>query len=83
MAHSLGTCVVTGAASRRRCESSVGIEARLTPSQVKDEAGWRRYAADWQALGATHLSIGTAGAGFTSLDAHLGAPRRVKEVLGG
>ena len=66
-----------------RDESSVGIEARLSLSQVKDEAGWRRYAADWQALGATHLSIGTAGAGFTSLDAHLGALRRVKEVLGG
>ena len=83
MAHSLGTCVVTGAVSRRRCESSLGIETRLALSQVKDEAGWRQYAADWQALGATHLSVGTAGTGFTSLDAHLGALRRVKEVLGG
>jgi probable F420-dependent oxidoreductase len=66
-----------------RDESSVGIEARLNLSEVKDEAGWRRYAAEWQALGATHLSVGASGAGFSSLDAHLGALRRVKEVLDG
>lgn len=63
-----------------RPESAVGIEARLTLSRTP-ESGWQQYAADWQALGATHLSVNTMGLGFQSLDEHLDALRRAREEL--
>jgi alkanesulfonate monooxygenase SsuD/methylene tetrahydromethanopterin reductase-like flavin-dependent oxidoreductase (luciferase family) len=63
-----------------RGESAVGIEARLTLSRTP-ESGWQQFAADWQALGATHLGVNTMGLGFQSLDQHLDALRRVREAL--
>ncbi|HKT37578.1 MAG TPA: LLM class F420-dependent oxidoreductase [Ktedonobacterales bacterium] len=63
-----------------REESAVGIEARLTLSRTA-EPGWQQFAADWQALGATHLGVNTMGMGFQSLDQHLDALRRVREAL--
>jgi len=63
-----------------RPESAVGIEARLTLSRTP-ESGWQQYGTDWQALGATHMGVNTMGLGFTSLDEHLDALRRVREAL--
>ena len=63
-----------------RPESAVGIEARLTLTRTP-EADWRQYADDWQALGATHLSVNTMGMGYHSLDQHLAALRRVYAAL--
>jgi probable F420-dependent oxidoreductase len=63
-----------------RPENAVGIEARLSLSRTPESDG-QRFAADWQALGATHLSVNTMDAGFQSLDDHLAALRRVKEAL--
>ena len=63
-----------------RPESAVSIEARLTLSRTP-EADWRQYAADWQALGATHLGVNTMGMGYSSLDQHLDALRQVYAVL--
>lgn len=65
----------------RRDEASVGIEARLTLSQVP-EARWHEYMTAWQALGATHISVNTMGMRFTSPQQHMEALRRVKEALG-
>jgi probable F420-dependent oxidoreductase len=65
-----------------RPESAVGIEARLSLVRVPDEAGWRSFAEGWQALGATYLTINTMGMGFTTVDQHLDALRRAKEVVG-
>ena len=63
-----------------RPESAVSIEARLTLSRTP-EADWRQYAADWQALGATHLGVNTMGMGYSSLDQHLDALRQVYAAL--
>ena len=60
----------------------MGIEARLTLCRTS-ESGWQQFAADWEALGATHLGVNTMGLGFQSLDQHLGALRRVREALVG
>lgn len=58
----------------------VGIEARLTLAKV-EQPGWARFVADWQALGATHLSVNTMGAGLATPDDHLAALRQVKDAL--
>jgi hypothetical protein len=47
-----------------------------------DEHQWAGYAAAWRALGATHLSINTMGAGFATPQAHIDGLRRAREVLG-
>ncbi|HEX9056080.1 MAG TPA: LLM class F420-dependent oxidoreductase [Ktedonobacterales bacterium] len=64
-----------------RDQSAVGIEARLSVAQVKDEAGWRQFASGWRALGATHLGVNTMGAGLRSPQEHIAMLRRVKRVL--
>ncbi len=57
-----------------------GIEARLT-LRLQPESDWPQYLWDWQALGATHVTINTMGAGYTTLDAHLGALRRARAAF--
>jgi probable F420-dependent oxidoreductase len=64
-----------------RDERSIGIEARLTVA-LKPEDAWAQYAADWQALGATHLTVNTMGAGFATPQQHLAALGRAKAALG-
>ena len=61
--------------------SSVGIEARVNASDG-DPDEWLRQTQAWQALGATHIAINTMNAGFASLDQHIEAIRRYKEVSG-
>lgn len=63
-----------------RDPASVGIEARLTIRGTElDE--WIRQTEAWQKLGATHISINTMGAGFTSPDEHIQAIRRYREAI--
>lgn len=64
-----------------RDEHSIGIEARLSISQIP-ETGWANYATAWRDLGATHLGVNTMGVGFTTLDQHLAALRLARDVLG-
>jgi probable F420-dependent oxidoreductase len=65
-----------------RDPAALGIEARLSVAQVRDEAGWTRFAEGWRALGATHLTVNTMGLDLPSPDAHVATLRRVKDVLG-
>jgi probable F420-dependent oxidoreductase len=64
-----------------RDPSALGIEARLSIGQTP-EGEWARFAADWRALGATHLCVNTMGAGLKSPQDHIDALRRVKDALG-
>ncbi len=61
--------------------SSVGIEVRVNASDGNPDE-WHRQTQAWQALGATHIAINTMNAGFASLDQHIEAIRRYKEVSG-
>lgn len=65
-----------------RPAEAVGIDAQ---SGVRllwgGEEKWASTARIWRSLGATHLSVDTMGAGLTSVDAHIDALRRMKEVI--
>ncbi len=63
-----------------RDPAKVGLELRINAADPPGE--WARAAAEWRALGGTHLSITTMRAGLTSLRAHIEAMRRVREALG-
>ncbi len=65
-----------------RDPGAVGIEARMSTRDGNlDE--WVRQTEGWRALGATHISINTMGAGFKSLADHIDAIRRYKEAISG
>lgn len=57
-----------------------GIEARLPYGEGKPDF-WQLLAREWQAVGATHLSFNTMGAGFSSPADHLQAIRRIATAL--
>jgi len=62
-----------------RDPSTVGIEARVNASEGNlDE--WVRQTEGWRALGATHISLNTMGAGLNSPGEHIDAIRRYKEA---
>jgi probable F420-dependent oxidoreductase len=63
-----------------RDPAAIGLEPQLSVTRVQ-EAEWEGYARGWQALGATHFCINTMGGGYGSLDEHIAALRRIKEVL--
>ena len=48
---------------------ALGIEARIHTA-TGSPGDWRRQAAEWQTLGATHLSINTMGGGLTDQARH-------------
>ncbi len=63
-----------------RDPATVGIEARVSAnSGTLDELV--RQTEGWRELGATHISINTMGAGFTSPDEHIAAIRSYKEAV--
>jgi probable F420-dependent oxidoreductase len=63
-----------------RDPSSFGVEGRISlASGSPDE--WAKRAEEWRALGATHLSINTMGAGFSSPRQHIDAVLRCKQAL--
>ena len=47
----------------------------------KGPEDWVTEVKAWEGLGATHLSLGTSGAGLKSPDSHIDAIRRFKEVV--
>ena len=65
-----------------RDPDSVGLEGRVTVAAGGPE-DWAGELKAWSELGATHISVNTGGAGFTTPDEHIDAIRRVKEVIGG
>lgn len=67
-------------AQHGRVRGDIGIEPRIhwqdgTPEHLAQTL------AGWQAAGATHASLNTMGAGFTTPDEHLAAVRRFAEVV--
>ena len=64
-----------------RDPAAVGIEARMNANSG-DLDEWVRQTEAWRTLGATHISINTMGAGYTSLNEHIEAIRRYKEAVG-
>lgn len=64
-----------------RDPAAIGLEPQLSVGRLP-EREWERYVSDWQQLGATHLCVNTMGAGFASLDEHVAALRKVKDMLG-
>jgi probable F420-dependent oxidoreductase len=58
-----------------------GIEPRLAYGSG-DPGEWETLIRDWQALGATHLSLNTMRHGFETPSAHLDALRRFAEAAG-
>jgi len=65
-----------------RDPAQMGIEARMS-AREGDLDEWVKQTKAWQALGATHISINTMGAGYTSPDQHIDAIRRYKEAIAG
>jgi probable F420-dependent oxidoreductase len=63
-----------------RPEDALGIEPRLSVRNVP-EGQWRAYLEDWQALGATHLSVNTMDAGLRTPREHVDLLRRVLRAL--
>jgi probable F420-dependent oxidoreductase len=63
-----------------RDPQSVGIEARVNAADGNVDE-WIRDTEGWRALGATHITLNTMNAGYTSLDQHLDALRRYKEAV--
>lgn len=64
-----------------RDPAAVGIEAHLSIAAVPRER-WEKHVEGWRAIGATHLSVSTIGAGFTSPEQHIDALKGVREALG-
>jgi alkanesulfonate monooxygenase SsuD/methylene tetrahydromethanopterin reductase-like flavin-dependent oxidoreductase (luciferase family) len=64
-----------------RTVDAVGIDVHLSLRSVPEER-WQAHVEDWRQLGATHLSVETMMAGFTSPQQHIDALRRVATVLG-
>ena len=59
--------------------SDVGIEGSVSLAGLTPD-DWREQTSAWQEAGATHISVNTAGAGFTSAAQHIDALRRFKEA---
>ena len=60
--------------------SEVGIEGSVSIGSGTQE-DWRHQASAWKEVGATHISVNTVGAGFSSVDQHIDAIRRFKEAV--
>jgi probable F420-dependent oxidoreductase len=62
-----------------RSLDDVGIEGRITIARTPEDE-WRPTLDGWQALGATHVTVNTMGAGLESPQAHIDAITRFKNV---
>ena len=65
-----------------RDPSDVGIEGSVSIAG-QDPEDWVRRTLEWNELGATHVTVSTIGAGFSSVDQHVDALRRYKEAAAG
>lgn len=63
-----------------RNKSSFGLEAKLHYGDGK-QSSWAIKIDEWEAAGATHLSINTMGSGFTTADDHISAIRRFAQTF--
>lgn len=63
-----------------RDRSSLGIEAQVSASDG-DIDTLVRETEEWEALGATHITLNTMNAGYKSLDEHLDILRRYKAAV--
>ena len=63
-----------------RDPAEVGMEGRVRLAGNSPE-DWLAEVSAWEELGATHLSAGTAGEGITTVDQHIEAIRRLKDVI--
>lgn len=63
-----------------RSRSDIGIEPRISYGDGNPGA-WRKSIDDWQALGATHLSVNTMRLGFETPDDHMRAMRTFAEAV--
>jgi probable F420-dependent oxidoreductase len=63
-----------------RPPDAVGVEAFLTLAKVPRER-WAAHVDAWRDAGATHLSVSTIGAGFTSPENHIDAFRQAFEII--
>lgn len=64
-----------------RSRIEFGVEVRIYYGDG-DPDGWKQTLQGWQAVGATHISFNTMGAGFTSPEQHLSAIKRFAGELG-
>jgi probable F420-dependent oxidoreductase len=62
-----------------RDPAGVGIQARVQAAKG-DPASWAKLAASLIAAGADHLEFNTMGAGYKTVDDHIAAIRRFREV---
>ena len=62
-----------------RDPAALGLEGRI--SWTGDEDAFAAAATAWQAAGATHLAVRSAGPGVQTLDDHITALTRAAEVL--
>lgn len=65
-----------------RDPTTIGIDAGINAARGGPD-DWAAQARAWQDLGATHLTVGTMGASFTSPRQHIDAMIRCKEALDG
>ena len=63
-----------------RDQNAVGIDGRMSLGNG-DPKAWATTAGQWRALGVTHLSINTMGAGLTAPQQHIDAVLRWKQVV--
>jgi len=64
-----------------RARADIGLEARLSYAKGDPET-WTRTIEEWQALGATHLTLNTMYLGFDTPAAHMQAARSFAEAVG-
>jgi hypothetical protein len=63
-----------------RNPADIGIEGRVTAAG-RTPQDWLAQVKAWEELGATHLSVGTGGAGLKSPQQHINALRQFKEAM--
>ncbi len=63
-----------------RPRQAIGIEARVEAARMKLE-DYATFIEAWKALGATHMTISTMGAGYKTPKEHLDAITRFKEIV--
>jgi probable F420-dependent oxidoreductase len=62
-----------------RAGEAFGLEGRVRYADGPE--AWRAFAERWRALGGTHLSVSTLGAGLASVDGHLRAMETIVRTL--
>ncbi|MFN0094915.1 MAG: LLM class F420-dependent oxidoreductase [Dehalococcoidia bacterium] len=70
----------TAMTAHGRDPQSLGIQAQAQVAGGNPER-WAKNASAWQALGATHLGLGTMGAGLPNVEAHLKAAEQWKAAI--